>query len=506
MVLSPQVQQNDGSRVWTILNGAGPSRAPIYEGLARAQTPEDPRGDVTAIYLPDPESYGRFKVIGIVKGERGLPSLGVQWWYTTDGRSVHDRLVKNGCPSDIHVHMGTCQDPQDFDLGWKKILVLRAGQPTSWTTSGDIGALMPEDRSSVIEEIPFTGQEIFHIYPLTFQQQAAVNIVQEIIDVEICDGVSCGLCSPTSDGCQTVFALTLTNAGSPGLPPELIFSTDGGGVWTERSVTTLAVNEDGNALACIGGNLVIISEDSESLHYAPISDILISSEVWTEVATGFVATNGPLAIWSGAPRNTWIVGENGYVYFTADPTSGVTVQSPGDITTEDLNCVHGFDINNVFAVGANNALLLSRNGTTWTSIVGPNVGVALTACWMSGPNLWWVGDAGGQLWYTDDGGATWTEKLHPGSGTGQIDAIAFSNDTVGYLARRNATPNGFLLRTINGGNSWYVLPEAVGQTLPASDRLNAIAACTDDVNTVYTGGLGDAGTDGILIKGVGPSS
>lgn len=503
MVTSTQIQQNSASRVWMIQNQAGPNNEPSYEGLARADTPEDPRGDVTPIYIPDPDSYGRFVAIGVVRGNRGLPTLTITWFFTQDARSVWDKFVRTDCPHDLQIHFGLCTNPQDFDKGWKKALAMLGAHATSWSATS-LGALQPDQQASVTEEIPFTSMEMFFLYNMTFNQQAETQVVQEIIDIKVCDSVSCGECGDVSDGCQTVFALTLTNAGSPGLPPELLFTRNAGLTWTERTVTTLAVNENGDEIECVGANLVIISEDSESLHYAPIADILNQSEVWTEVTTGFVVGNGPLAMDSASPRHTWIVGENGYIYFTDDPTTGVTVQDAGTATIENLLDVHAYDINNVLVVGNNNVVLVTSNGgQTWQSIVGPAAGVNMRACWMVNPRVWWIGGANGRLYFTLDAGANWTEKTFPGSGAGQIDAIAFSNRMVGYLSHRTATPTGRILRSINGGSSWYVAPEG-NTTIPDNDRLNALAVCTYDPNVVWAGGLAGDATDGIIIHGAGP--
>ena len=146
--------------------------------------------------------------------------------------------------------------------------------------------------------------------------------------------------------------------------------------------------------------------------------------------------------------------------------------------------------------------MLTRNGgTTWAPITGPNPGVNLNAVWMRGKDEWFIGDAGGQLWYTIDGGNTWTEKTFTGSGAGVIRDIKFINGTVGYMAHDTGTPAGRILRTVDGGYSWYVLPE--GDTvLPANDRINAVAPCSEaDPNTVYGGGLADDAVDGIIVKG-----
>jgi len=500
MVSTQQILQSSFTRVWLIPFSAGPGNQPSYEGLAMADTPEQPMGDITPINIPDPDTYGRFLVAGKVRGDQALPSLSLKWLYVLDSASVLDRIVRNGCDHDIHVHMGECQDPQSFNQGWEKILVLARAGATSWTTT-PLGALAPSDRALVNEEVPFTGELLFHIYRQIFAEQAAAEIVQEIVDVVICDAVTCGACGLPSNGCDRVLALTLSTGGSPGLPAELIFSQDGGDSYSETNITTLAANEDPNAMACVGINLVVISEDSDSLHYAPLADIFNGAEAWIQVTNGFVPAQGPLAIHSESPRHTWIVGEGGYIYFTSDPTASVEVQDAGVVTGQDLLSVHAYDINNVVAVGNLNALVLTRNGgDTWSLITGPNVGVNLNTVWMRGPDEWLVGDAGGQLWYTLDAGTNWVEKVFPGSGAGVIRDIHFANATVGYMSHDTTAPAGRVLRTIDGGFSWYVAPEG-NTSIPANDQLNKLAPCIDDPNIVYAGGLADDGSDGILIKG-----
>ncbi|KKM62840.1 hypothetical protein LCGC14_1517630 [marine sediment metagenome] len=500
MVTAQQIIQSSFSRVWLTPFSAGPGNQPSYEGLARADTPEWSLGDITPIHIPDPDAYGRFLVAGKVRGDQSLPTMNILWYYLSDQASVLDRIVRNECDHDIQIHMGECQDPQSFNQGWDKILVLERAGATNWSTT-QLGALQPDDRALVTEEVPFTGEILYHIYRQVFSEQAASEIVQEIVDVVICDVVTCGACGLPSNGCDRVLALTLTTGGSPGLAAELIFSADGGDSYSETNISTLAANEDPDQMACVGINLVVISEDSESLHYAPLADIFNASETWIEVATGFVANQGPLAIHSESPRHTWIVGEGGYIYFSSDPTAGVVVQDAGVVTGQDLTSVHAYDINNVVAVGALNALVLTRNGgDTWTLVIGPNAGIALNTVWMRGPDEWFVGDAGGQLWYTLDAGVNWTEKTFPGSGAGVVRDIHFANNTVGYMSHDTAAPAGRILRTIDGGFSWYVSPEG-NSSIPANDQINKLAPCINDPNIVFAGGLADDGADGVLIKG-----
>lgn len=488
------------SRVFTIEDQAGPANAPVYRSFARALGPSQDFGDVTPVRIPDPDQYGRFTVIDTIRGEKGLAALTLQGRYQF---TISDFLLlaRKACPLDVQIHMGQCQDPSDFNGGWDKVLALEGAAITSWSAD-ELGALDQGEDAVVNEEIPLSALDMYEIKQLLLSELGGAEVVQEIVAVSICDSVQCGICGIPSSGCDKVFALTLSAGGSPGLPAELIFSEDGGVTLSETNISTLAANEDPTDMACVGTYLVVISNDSDSLHYALITNILNAAETWTEVATGIVAAGSPNAIFSVGALGTWIVGDGGYVYHTTDPTSGVTVQDAGVATVEVLNDVHGIDDQNVVAVGANNAVIYTTNGgAAWAAVTGPNAGVVMNAVWMRSELEWIVGDAGGQLWYTRDAGVSWTEKTFPGSGAGVIRAINFATPTVGYMAHSTATPAGRILRTIDGGYSWYVLPEGPS-TIPANDYVAALAACAENPNLVFGGGLGDDAADGFFVKGV----
>ena len=122
----------------------------------------------------------------------------------------------------------------------------------------------------------------------------------------------------------------------------------------------------------------------------------------------------------------------------------------------------------------------------------------LTAVSVKNTEEYLVGDAGGQLWYTLNGGSTWTEKTFPGSGSGSVEDISFATKTVGYMSHTLAGA-GRIFRTIDGGNSWYLLPEGTG-TIPTNAVIHALDACGEDVNILYAGGLTVVAGDGIILK------
>lgn len=487
------------SRVWLIENTAGPANQPEYQGRARAGAVDWPQGDVTPVYLPSEDSYDDFFIDEVTRGQQGLPTLPLEFRMTRDVSNIL-RIVRKGCSVDVQLHVGACKDPSDFDKGWEVIRVLERAFPTSYGTS-DQGTFEREGDESLLETIPFTGQDYYEIKRLLASTQASTEITDEVVDVVICDKKACGECGIESDGCQVVFALVGPTTGSPGLPSEIVYTQNGGSTWSRTNVSTLGLAEVPDALTCVGKYLVVVSEDSNSLHYAEIADILDGAETWTEVSTGFVVSGEPRDLFSLGRTKTWIVGAGGYVYFSDDVTGGVETQTSGDVTSQSLNAIHGLDDQNLVAVGASNAVLYTANGgSTWSLITGPAAGVALNTVWMRGTQEWFVGTANGKLYYTRDAGQNWTEKAFSGSGAGQVRDVVFATPTVGYMAHDTATPAGRVFRTINGGNTWYPLPEDDGISFPANDRINALSACRDNPNVLFAAGLADDATDGVLIK------
>lgn len=484
------------SRVFLIENGSvNGETSPTYEGLWKAGAVSFGQGDNTPIRISSADAYGKFQTVGTIPGEQDLPELTIQARYTFDLSDML-RLVNIGCTHDLQVHLGQCQNPQDFTNGWDKILVLEQARISNYSTT-DLGALEPGDNAVVNEDVTWQGELIYEIGKLSATEVATTTIQNEVMAVAICDQAGCGgVCGTSSDGCQNVFFVEGASAGSPGLGAGVVWSSDGMATSTRIVITTLAVGEQPTDAVCVGDNLVVLSEDSESLHYADISDIIAGTQTWTEVTEGFVATKGPLAAWSLGPNETWIAAEGGYIYFTDDPTGSVTVQSAGTASTQDLNDIHIFSSTHGVAVGASNAVLKMTDGATWGAVTGPAVGVVLNAVWMKSEDTWFVGTAGGALYRTNDAGISWTLVGFSGSGSGSVRDIYFVNDTVGYMSHSTSTPVGRIFRTIDGGKSWYILPES--GSMPAHDRVNHVAACS--VNTVFGGGLADNATDGFGVK------
>jgi len=455
-------------------------------------------GDITPIYCPDPDEYDAFEVVDEVKGEEGLPTVS---WVAKFGKE--NTLLSVRCPFDLQAHYGKCQDPTDFDGGWDKILAFERARLTG-RSSDELTAFTPDGRAEILLTGDITARKFWEVDPLIMGERADDVVFNEVLDVAICDNPSCGDCGSYSDGCQAIFAIVAgSGLQSPGIPPELVYSLDKGATWADEDIDTLVLGEDPNAIECVGDLIVVTSHDSCSLHYAYQEDL----DAWEEVPDGFVPGNCPLDIWSYGVRFTWIVGENGYIYFTDNPADGVEVQDEGNATNQNLNAVHGLSENFVVAVGQGNSVVFTENGgVVWAAATaaGLHPGANLLCVWVYAEYCWFVGDDSGRLWYSLDKGENWIQKPFPGHEAGYVRDIKFvdhNNSPFGYMVHDRehlALVDGRILRTLNGGYSWYVLPDGPG-AMPDNLLLNAVAVC-EDPNFVV--GVGDKdGLDGIVVVG-----
>lgn len=490
-------------RVWTIKHRAGPTHVPYYHHMGMAGAPDWGQGDVTKIEIPSDTQYNRWEQVSRFQASPDRATITLTIYETTD-RSEFMDIIRLRCAIDVQIHLGLCEDPRDFDGGWQKVRIIEDALPTGYS-AGEQGALEGGNQGSITEEIPLSGTEIYDVLRMNYTEVAKNAVGEVVVAVDVCDRIACNDCEDVlpSDGCQRVFAVTDSATSSPGLLGQVIITTDqfGGDPIIERWITSLAIGEHVSDGACVGDYFVVLSSDGEEHHYAPVADLLDGTEVWTGVTGGYVAGAGPEAIWNYSPLLSFIAGQNGYIYKMTNPAEAVTVLDAGAATTLDFADIDGWDMDRVAAVGANGAFVYTTNGTNFqlgpAPAGPPNL---LAVAYRSRNEIWVGGTSNGNVFVTTDYGEHWIEKALPGALT-QIDAIVWATASVGYIAGRNVSPRAKILRTINGGYTWYVVPEASGQSIPVADYILDMAVCDKEPNILFAGGLADNGADGILILG-----
>jgi len=486
------------SRVFLIDGGARPDHAPEYQGCMKAGGVSKSWGDLTSIECPSEIQYDSYVEVDTIKGAEERATMDLMGRYLADVASELLRIGNLGCGVDAQVHFGKCTDPTDFNT-FTKAVVMEGAYISDWSTD-DLGAMESGERNPVTETGSISSKDVYEILQLAFTQAAASIVTNEVVDVVICDQVACGECDEDSSGCQHIYAVTKQAGGSPGTPPDIVFTVDGSN-WYADDIDSLGAAEDPSAVACVGDYVVVVSNDSGSAHYALKSEVddVDYDETWTEIATGFVGAPNDCHRAVGG-RFLYVVGDSGYIYRTDDITGGVTVLDAGVATTQNLNRVYALSDEFVVAVGNNDTVVYTEDGVSWGTVTGPLAGATLSAVLVQSETVWFVGSTAGNLYYTVDKAANWTAKGFPGSGAGSVYDVVSANMSVLYLAHATTAPAGRILRSYDGGYSWNILPEGTG-TITANDRINRLAACIYDENFVVGVGLADDGADGVIVVG-----
>jgi hypothetical protein len=496
------------SRVWLIEGGAKANHAPVFKSCLKAMAASQSQGDIEKIECPSPDEFGEFEEVGVIQGSQERETSSLVGRYPLNEISDLLRLAKLRCSLDYQVNFGKCQDPRNFN-DFQKKLIREDAYFTNYTTD-DMGALSSDENAVINETVDTSAKVLYEVVPLSLTLRGGDVIDNPGIDVVICDRPGCGDCQDESDGCEVIFALATNTPGSPGTAPDVIYSIDKGQNWAEDDINSMLSSETPNGIACVGEYVVVVSNDSASLHYKLRADIIAGTALgWVENATGFVAGGEPNDIWS-IGNSAIIVGDGGYVYFLDDPTNGVTVLDAGVATSDNLNAVHVLNDEFAVAVGENDAVIYTTNRVTWqVPAAVPTSGVNLNCVWIKSENEWWVGSSNGQAWYTVNQGGAWTQEQLPGTTYTAIWDIAFSTKSVGYIGAARTiggTARGQILRTFSGGGGngteggWVTLPESTA-TIPDNDLIRAVAACRFDPNFVVGVGTADDASDGVIIVG-----
>lgn len=495
--------QTGYSRVYLIEGRARPDHPSQYASSLKMTGLSQNFGDITKIEMPDPQNYGKFVEVGSVRGAQERASTSLVGRYASTIKSTLLRLAKAGCPVDLQLHIGECQDPSAVN-DFSKALILENVSLGTYSTE-DLGALGTDENAKADETADVTASLAYEVTPLSFVRKADDLVVKQAVDVTIADTQSCGNCGFESDGCKIVLVIAKSPGGSAGTPADIIYSIDKGVLWKSEEIDSLVTASDPTGVAGIGKYAVVISDSVTmyGMHIALLQDFKDQIDpTFTRVNTGFVLPGLPKGI-SSYGRGGYICGAWGYVYHTSDPTAGVDVVEPGALTTSNLICVHALNSDCALVGGNDGVILYTLNKLNWTLANSPvALGTNITAVYMKSKTEWFVGTSAGKLYYTTNAGVKWTQKVLPGTVQTKICDITMPTASVMFVSAIIAGPRGKLYRSFDGGNTFVVLPESIG-TMPLSDEFTAIASCTYDPDFLVAVGLHDDGTDGIITVGNG---
>jgi hypothetical protein len=213
---------------------------------------------------------------------------------------------------------------------------------------------------------------------------------------------------------------------------------------------------------------------------------------WTSVNIGGAAAAEGSVWGQGAfslhSKFIFIAGANGSIWKSTDAALTWTQVEAGVIHAGNYNCVHFSDESYGMAGGAADIIAVtSDGGITWSAATPTGGGGDIKCCWRFDKNRMWVGTDDGEIFFTRDGGTTWTERTGwVGTGVGSVNGMSWYDDHYGFIVSDTAAPVGTVLRTINGGYDWETI------TTPTNSGLTHIACVSPDL--AYGTGLANGGS------------
>lgn len=474
-----------------------------YMTITGVSNPES--GGFDPIWAPDPSNAKRYKLIGRMASAPDIAQATMTFY---EKHGLLPRQLFKNCPFTAYEVSGVCQDLSDLYNGVTDYLLVYSLGMIADKSLGDRVTL---DSDELIgDELTVSLSDIYPVGPMGFGDNALTLIDREVLDVIYGTRQLCGDCGPENDGSKWIYAITRSSGGSPGLPSEVIYTTNGGATWNQVTITGIGAAEDPCSIDIVGSKLVVTSPTAGSAtsggyYWAEIDPDTGVPGTWTKVTSGFVTSAQPRDVFVLSPREVFFCGDAGYIYKSTDITSGVTAINAGVATSSNLLRIDGAE-DVIVAVGASGTVIRSTNrGATFaTTVAAPTVS-QLQALEVFTQKRIWVGSVNGYIWYTLDGGKTWTKKGFSGEGSGQVFDILFPTEEIGYMLHGNATPTAHLFFTLDGGANFTNTGWRIANW-PVFNYAKRIAAPVSsdsavNVNNVAIGGITSL-NDGVLLLGV----
>lgn len=448
----PRLLHGASARIWTV-KGARPDRSFSYRGLARLSRLGQNMGAVTPLYESVPEDYDARRIRGLSIA----PVLPVDAALTFRASYNASEVLSDakGCPLDIRVQIGTCQDPKDPNA-WDRIIVIRNAHPNLYVM-GEVGF---EVDSIGTEAIGFTAEEVYEILPTVGDLRTETDDPVRVIVRGL--RAACAGCPPAP------IVIAASDA-------DLYSSEDDGLTW-EQHVNGFAATPTSAVL--VNGYLVV-GFDNGGYEWFLLDDLT--------AGTGVSIASGDLHLYANDEGILFVADEGGEVRKIADVEIGETETLYSSATV--WRTLNGRK-STLVAGGTAGALIISRNdGRSWVSRTLSASGAIVSIVFVS-DTTWFVSSSDGEVFYTVDGGTTWTE-ISLSTQAGEV-RLAFHDTLVGWALKIPNSGSPVVYRTVDGGASWSELPWADSAVTLWRTLLSV------DANTLIVGGSSASG--GVLTR------
>lgn len=477
----------------------GPGQASYFYGLGTeyffidgGEIPTN--GDINPIFVPDPRRGNRWRLVGRTIDPPDLASVDLIFMEKWGG--IPRVLMAPKCSFNLYEVHSDCADLSDKYRGWDSNGYVLIYSLFQFSGAVDIGTRMSRDSNDpLMDSVSAKGVALYPAGALGFGEEAATNVVVEVIDVVYGQAITCGTCGMENDGSQVIYALTRSNVGSPAAPGQLVYSVDGGSTWTSASITGIGATAEPRYID-IAGSVLFVGTDATTLLYSRINPDTGIPGSWSTVTLPVAMRD----VFVEAPNAIYFSADSGRVYKTTDIASVPTLIDSG--ATDNLLRITGDGSGTIVAVGAAGRVYRSlNNGSTWATLTAP-ANTSLNAVAVLGDNDIWVGGADGILYHTKNGGATWISAYTTG---GTINDLVFATREILWLSYA-ASSIAHLVTSLDGGET-FAIDSATSRILnwPVFQKAGRIAVpyLADPAvaaNYVTIAGLAASGADGLLLS------
>lgn len=464
------------------------------------------RGGITPIRVPSGATPKKTQVVGYSNDAPDFPTGTLR--ATERHGGIPFQWGPLDQPMNLYVVRGNCERLDDFD-GWTDFLEVYS---YARATDGDMGSRTPVwDNDDMVDDgLSLTFFNVYAMGAISFGYKGLNETNAEVIDVTYANTRGCGDCGVYNpNGTSRWYAVTRNGASSPGLLPEVIYTTDGVTI-LQKNIENFGAAELPLAIKVVGNYLVVLG--SGAYYYAPISKRSGLLGTFTKVTSGFDAAHPPTDMFVASPREVYFSAEDGWIYKSTALLQGVSVLEQGNVTSEHLARIVAFD-DIILATGNSGTIIFSENrGQSFTSAPVSPTGYTFTAAEILNGGEWLVGSGAGdgKLFHTNNFGNSWTQITLPESNAIH-DIKAPTLESI-FVAYSTSTPSARIASSQNGGNSWVFSSDSIQPRLvnmPTFARPNRLAFpdvedSTIAANNLLIGGLATGATDGVIVLGAAP--
>lgn len=470
----------------------GPNTRVYYLGCHDLAAINEPGSGIGDLIRQFDQNTGGWKVIGQTRTPPGQVTTSIE----TVMKKAADWLEKSKCPMPVYVNVRDCGRADTFDNYVRAFILQNAevgdkGVSDIVHREDDNGAMMSFDISAIP---PLLRAYEMSVGRVTTSETDALN------DVAFTKDIRCaGACGAFQDAGAIGYAVGDAAAGSPSNTADVLKSTNGGETWAACAADPFAGAENISAVVLfrIGRDtlrVVVARGTTDAGNPAEVAYSDDGGATWTAANVG--STNGQYAARGAAlfaldQYNVWLASTSGYIYKSENGGATWTAKETGVLTTGNYNAIHFASEQVGFAGAAADVIVKTTNGgDTWEAVTATGNGGDILTVFALDQYRVWVGTDDGEIFYTVDGGTTWSERTVAGITTGTITDIQFANDLIGFLVYNTAGPVGRVYRTINGGYTWQALD------LVTNAGLNALSVT--ETNHLFAVGEASGGTAVIL--------